>query len=212
MRVFYWTPLALLAPLAACQVPPHRAAETAPPQVAGERGLAPIPPCPSGVTAVMQEGPPVHFKGPAHDDAAVCVQTSNGKSYRDYLNFWGNGRFSGGTPHERHALRSVVAGPVGTQVHFALPAKSRPGLWKSASVTHVANDHVVVGQHARPAVKLKVVRHDAFDRPGVKAESLYWLDRRTGIPLKKEVVTHMADGEVQRTTTWRVVALEQTLS
>lgn len=212
MRVVHWAPLALLAPLAACQVPQADRAAEAAPKVVSERGLAPIPACPSGVTAIMQEGPPVHFRGPAQDDISVCVQTSNGKSYRDYLNFWGNGRFNGGTPHERHALRSVVAGPVGTQVHFALPGKSRPGLWKSASVTHVANDQVVVGKHVRPAVKLKVVRHDAYDRPGVKAESLYWLDRLTGIPLKKEVVTHMADGDVQRTTTWRVVALEQTVS
>ncbi len=213
-RGFGFAPVALLAALAACQTPPsgQTAGRVQPGSVVSERGLPSIPSCPSGVTAVMAEGPAVHFQGPADDDPAVCVQTSNGRSYRYYLDFWGNGRFREGTPGERQALRSVVEGPVGTEVHFALPRQGHPGLWKSASVAHVANDHVAVGRHVRPAIKLRIVRHDAHDRPGVKAESLYWLDRLTGIPLKKEVVTHMADGDVQRTTTWRVVALEATAS
>lgn len=175
-------------------------------------GLTAVPPCPTGVTAVLESGHAVHFNGSTEDDAAVCVQTSNGKTYRYYLDFWGDGRFRGGTPEQRHALRSAIMGPVGTTVTFDLPRRSRLALWKSASVTHVANAHLVVAGRARPTVKLRIVKHDALDRPGVTAESLCWIDGVTGIPLKKQVVIRMADGDVERTTTWQVVSLHPTAS
>lgn len=213
MRIRTIAAVSGLISLAACQTPnpvANQATRVAP--AIGRGGLAAVPACPSDVTAVLSSGPAVHFKGPTEDDAAVCVQTSNGKSYRYYLNFWGDGRFRHGTPDQRHALRSVVEGPVGTEVKFDLPRRSHLALWKSASVTHVANAHLVVGGRTRPTVKLRIVKHDSLGRADVTAESLYWIDGLTGIPLKKQVVTRMADGDVERTTTWRVVALHPTAS
>jgi len=216
MRIQTFAAVSSLMSLAACQTPnsvANQAAEAVHVAPAIDRGgLAAVPACPSGVTAVLSSGAAVHFKGPTEDDAAVCVQTSNGKNYRYYLNFWGDGRFRHGTPDQRHALRSVVEGPVGTEVKFDLPRRSHLALWKSASVTHVANAHLVVGGRTRPTVKLRIVKHDSLGRADVTAESLYWIDGLTGIPLKKQVVTRMADGDVERTTTWRVVALHPTAS
>lgn len=216
MRLQNLAAVSTLISLAACQAPvpvPSQIGDGARPGPAIDQGgIATVPPCPSGVTAVPTSGPPVHFRGPAEDDPTVCVQTSNGRSYRYYLNFWGDGRFRHGTPDQRHALRSVVVGPVGTEVRFDLPRRSRLALWRSASVTHVANAHLVVGGRIRQTVKLRIVKHDALGRPGVTAESLCWIDRATGIPLKKQVVIRMADGDVERTTTWQVTSLHPTAS
>lgn len=205
----------ILISLTACQVPlpPSQKATIAPSGPASDQqGLAVVPPCPSNVTAVLTSGSAVHFKGSSEDDPAVCVQTSNGKSYRDYLNFWGDGRFRHGTADQKQALRSVLTGPIGTKVTFELPRRSKLALWQSASVAHVANATLMVGGRVRPAIKLKIVKHDALGRPGVTAESLCWIDGLTGIPLEKQVVTRMANGEVERTTTWRVVALHPSVS
>jgi len=213
MRVRDFAAVSTLISLAACQPPIAGPAQVGGPAPAtNQGGLAAVPPCPSGVTAVLTGGSAVHFKGSTEDDPAVCVQASNGKDYRYYLNFWGDGRFRHGTPEQRHALRSAVVGPIGTTVTFDLPRRSRLALWKSASVTHVANARLVVGGRVRPTVKLRIVKHDALGRPGVAAESVCWIDGVTGIPLKKEVVTRMADGDVERTTTWRVVSLHPTAS
>jgi hypothetical protein len=56
-------------------------------------------------------------------------------------------------------------------------------------------------------VKLRVVRQDTAGRAGTTAETLYWIDRATGAPLKKQIVIRMADGDVQRATIWDVASL-----
>jgi hypothetical protein len=37
---------------------------------------------------------------------------------------------------------------------------------------------------------------------------LYWLDRATGIPLRKDVITRTADGDRWDKTIWRVTRIE----
>ena len=46
-------------------------------------------------------------------------------------------------------------------------------------------------------------------RPGVVAETRYWIDRATGIVLRSAVVAHLADGTEQATTTWEVETLQR---
>ena len=62
------------------------------------------PPCPDDVTAVLRSGVVVRFMGSSDGDPDVCVQHWNGRSYRYYLGFWGDGRFEHGTPNQRQAL------------------------------------------------------------------------------------------------------------
>jgi len=165
------------------------------------------PPCPDDVTAVLRSGVIVRFMGSTDGDPDVCVQHWNGRSYRYYLGFWGEGRFEHGTPNQRQALAAILRGPVGAQTDVALRGPTVGKLWKSATVTHVADTSLPVGHDKRPVVKIRVVRRDALGRDGVTAEELYWLDRVTGIPLRKGTVTRMADGQVSRITTWDVLAV-----
>lgn len=165
------------------------------------------PPCPDDVTAVLGSGVVVRFTGSADDDPDACVQRWTGQSHRYYLGFWGNGRFGHGTPQQRQALAAVLGGPVGAKTTVALQGRTTGRMWKSATVTHVADTLLPVGHRTRPVVKIRVVRRDALGRNDVTAERLYWLDRATGIPLKKGTVTRTADGHVSRLTTWHVLAL-----
>jgi hypothetical protein len=170
--------------------------------------MAVIPPCPTGITALLEGGLPVRFAGAAPADPAICVQEWNGKEHRYYLGFWGDGSFIRGTAEERAALRRLLTSPVGTEETFVLPRKTRFSLWKSATVAHVANTSLDVGGKPRPAIELKIVLHDALGRPHVQAEHAYWIDVQTGIPLEKQTVTRLADGNVWRSTNWRVVQLD----
>jgi hypothetical protein len=54
---------------------------------------------------------------------------------------------------------------------------------------------------------LRVVRHDALGRPDVRAETRYTIDRATGVLLRSENVTPMADGGVTTTTGWQIGTL-----
>ena len=203
---------AVLAGLAACQhpdaaVPPPPGPEAAASEPTGKAGLATIPPCAEGVTATLNTGMVVRFDGSAGDDPAVCVQHWEHQAHRYYLGFWGNGRFHRGSPEQRTAVAAALRAPVGAAVSFALVRKTPVSLWKSATVEHIANERVKIGSRDRRAVKLRVVLRDALNRRGVQAERLYWIDRATGIPLRKVVVTHTADGGRWRTTTWQVVSL-----
>lgn len=178
--------------------------------VAPHARLPANPPCPDDLTAVLSSGLVVRFMGSTDDDSNICIQRWNGRSYRYYLGFWGNGRFEQGTPEQRKALAAILQGPVGTTTTVDLRGTAAGALWKSATVTHEAHASLRVGRHRRPAVKLRVVRRDALGRSSVTAERLYWLDRETGIPLKKEMVIRMADGRVLHVTTWDVSAVRST--
>ena len=100
----------------------------------------------------------------------------------------------------REAFRTALTGPVGTEATFDTQGAK---LWKRVTVTHVANDTVDVAGGPRSAVELRVVRHDAEGRADVRAETLYAIDRATGVMLRCESVTPMADGEVTQTIAGR---------
>jgi hypothetical protein len=165
------------------------------------------PPCPDNLTAVLASGVTVRFMGAAASDPQTCVQTWNGREYRYYLGFWGNGRLEEGSPQQRQALAAVLSGPVGMTATVELHAPTQMALWRSATVTHEADTSLQVGSHKRSVVKLRVVRHDAPGGKEVAAETLYWLDRESGIPLREQTVTRLADGQTWHTTTWDVSAL-----
>lgn len=207
-------PLAMYAILAGifalggCQQPPHApgSAEADADMVAGN--LPADPPCPDNLTAVLANGVAVRFMGSAANDPEICVQQWNGREYRYYLGFWGNGRFEEGSPQQRQALAAVLRGPVGMTATVALPAPTQMALWRSATVTHEANTSLQVGSHKRPVVKVRVVREDAPGGKEVTAETLYWLDRESGVPLRKQTVTRLADGQTWHITTWDVSELQ----
>ena len=188
--------------LAGCQAPPLPT-PPAPPAVS-VTGLATIPACPSGVTATLNTGVAVSFEGAAPDHPQVCLRRMNGHTYRYFLGFWGDGWFRDGNPEERAAIRQVLRGPVGTRASFPLAQATPLALWHSASVTHVANPLLMLdGTVQRRTLLLRVERHGPPDRPDVTTETLWWLDRSTLIPLKREEVVHLAHG-TERQTAWEV--------
>lgn len=105
----------------------------------------------------------------------------------------------------RQAVRTALTGPVGTQTSFEA---EHARLWNRVTITHVANSLVTVAGERRPALELRVVRHDANGRPDVRAETRYTIDRATGVMLRRESVTPMADGEVTTTTSWQIGSLD----
>ena len=195
----------LVGLLADCQAPPLPKSPA--PPAASVTGLATIPSCPSGVTATLNTGVAVTFEGAAPDHPQVCLRRMNGHTYRYFLGFWGDGWFHEGNPLERAAIRQVLHGPVGTQASFPLTRATSLALWRSASVTHVANTLLTLdGTVQRPTLLLRVERHGPPDRPDVTTETLWWLDRSTLIPLKREEVVHLAHG-TERQTAWEVRSL-----
>lgn len=104
----------------------------------------------------------------------------------------------------RAAFRAALVGPVGTEASFDT---EHARLWKRVTVMHVANATVDVAGNKRPAMELRVVRHDAAGRPEVRAETLYTIDRATGVMLRSQSVTPMADGAVTTTTSWQIGTL-----
>ena len=194
--------------LGGCQQPNHApgSAEADTDMTAGN--LPADPPCPDNLTAVLANGVAVRFMGSAANDPETCVQQWNGREYRYYLGFWGNGRFEQGSPQQRQALAAVLRGPVGMSATVELPAPTQMALWRSATVTHEANTSLQVGTHRRPVEKVRVVRQDAPGGKEVTAETLYWLDRESGVPLRKQTVTRLADGQTWHITTWDVSSLQ----
>jgi len=57
-------------------------------------------------------------------------------------------------------------------------------------------------------VQLRVVRHDARGRPNVERVTLHWIDVRTGVALKRQTVTHFANGQQMAAATWQIERLE----
>ena len=207
-RLAAFAGLGALAACAAAAPPVAAVAPATSPPAQRTAGLRTIPPCPDDVAATLTSGLTVHFDGAAADDPDVCIQSWESRTHRYYLGFWGNGRFREGTPEQRQAIIDALKAPVGTSIQFDLHRKTRLALWKSATVQHVENEPLLVGDKPRPTVKLRVVLHDSLGRDAVNAESLYWIDRATGVPLRKEIVTRMADGETWHTTIWQVRALQ----
>ena len=193
---------AALLLLAACQAAILPAPPPPPPSPTA--GLAVLPPCPAGLSAVLNTGVAIAFEGADRRRPDVCLRRMNGHIYRYFLGFWGDGRFRDTNPTERAAIRRVLSGPVGTTAHFPLSLPTPLAIWRSASVTHVG-DPLLLLAHAvqRRTILLRVVRHGPPDRPKVKTETLWWLDRATLIPLKRQEVVRLAHG-TERQTAWRV--------
>lgn len=169
-------------------------------------GLAAIPPCPDGLAATLNTGVVVVFAGPAPHHPDICLRRMNGRTYRYFLGFWGDGRFHDGTPEERAAIRNVLTGPVGTSAQFALRRPSGLALWQSATVTHLGDPMLPVGGAPHRTVLLRIQRKGPAGRADLGTESLIWLDRATLVPLQREEVVRMAHG-TDRQLAWQVRAL-----
>ena len=195
----------LAGALTSCQRPPLPL-----PPTPSTAGLATLPPCPSGMTATLNTGMAVVFEGAEPDHPQICLRRINGRTYRYFLGFWGDGRFHEGTAEERAAIREALTGPVGTTASFPLARPTPLALWHSASITHLANPPLALGPaDPRPTLLLRVERHGPPDRPDVRKETLWWLDRATLIPLERVEVVPMAHG-TEHQTAWRVQSLRPT--
>lgn len=196
--------LCLLA--AGCQTVPSAGSTAALPVTAtNNAGLLAIPDCASGVTATLTDGVRVGFVGSDPEDPQRCVLEWSDRSYPLYFGFWSTDRKTPMSEEAREALRAVLLGPVGTETSFET---QRARLWSRVSITHIGNRLMEIQGKQRPALELRVVRHDAFGRPDVQAETRYTIDRATGVLLRRQTVTPMVDGGVTTTTSWQVGSLE----
>jgi hypothetical protein len=197
---------------AACQAVPQGAPTTA--QVDGARvaaakggaGLNAVPSCASGLSATLSDGLRVGYRGSDPNDPDRCLLDWSGRSYPLYFGLWSTGPDKPMSEAAREAFRTALTGPVGTEATFDTEGAK---LWKRVTVTHVTNNTVDVAGAPRSAVELRVVRHDAEGRTDVRAETLYAIDRATGVMLRCESVTPMADGEVTKTTSWQIGTIGQ---
>lgn len=167
------------------------------------QGLSRPPRCAVGATARLRSGALIHYLGADHSDPQVCLVKWLGHTKRLYLGFWGSGRYRKAPIAERNAVRSALVGPVGTRTGFH---DSHAKLWGRITIEHVANPILPLASGSRRSVQLRVVRHDAFGRSNTQVSN-QWLDRKTGVLLKRQTVTVLASGEQQFFTTWRVTQL-----
>ena len=189
--------------VAACQAVPSGA----PTQSASQSdasGLAAVPNCAAGLSATLSDGVRVGYRGSDPNDPDRCLLDWSGRSYPLYFGLWSNGPDKPMSDEARAAFRAALVGPVGTEASFDT---EHARLWKRVTVMHVANATVDVAGNKRPAMELRVVRHDAAGRPEVRAETLYTIDRATGVMLRSQSVTPMADGAVTTTTSWQIGTL-----
>ncbi|MDE2005106.1 MAG: hypothetical protein KGI51_00965 [Rhodospirillales bacterium] len=200
-----WLGFAATLALAACQAAPGGIGAASPEPT---DGLAAIPPCADGLSATLSTGAEVAFMGAAPERPETCLRRMNGRTYRYVLGFWEDGR-SGDEAGARAALRQVLTGPVGTKASFVLRPNSTLALWRSVTVTHLRDPNLPVAGTPHPTLLLKVVRQGGTGREDVAAETLFWLDRATLIPLKREDVVRMDRG-AERELAWRVRALTPT--
>lgn len=188
--------------MSACQVPPRDASANA--AAADNAGLSAIPDCAADGSATLAEGVQVGYLGSDPDDPNRCLLSWANRSHPLYFGFWSSGPNEGMSDEARAAVRSALTGPVGTEASFNAEGAL---LWKRVTVTHVANTVVAVAGKPRPALELRIVRHDANGRPDVRAETRFTIDRATGVLLRRESVTPMADGGVTRITSWQIDSL-----
>jgi hypothetical protein len=198
--------------VAACQaIPPgglaaSQAASNQPPSPAGSAGLAEVPDCAAGIVATLSGGVQIGYHGSDPDDPDRCLLNWSGRSHPLYFGLWSTGPDLPMSEEARAAFRTALTGPVGTEASFEM---QRARLWKRVTVTHVANTTIDVAGQPRSALELRVVRHDAAGRPDVRAETRYAIDRATGVLLRSQSVTPMADGAVTTTTSWQIEQIDK---
>ena len=199
----YWLALATL--LAGCQVPPAHPQTAADPDLAAAGPpAAPVSDCASDRTARLTTGLVVKYAGADHANPATCLVTWNGRPHRYVLGVIPKARGQRISPQEPQAIRTALQGPVGTKAEFE---DEQAALWGRVTVEHVGDPVILLGGKPRRTVQLRIVRHDARGRPEVRSVTLYWIDVRTGIALRQQVVTEMDDGRSVADDVWRVESL-----
>jgi len=171
-----------------------------------EAGLGDIPDCAAGGSATLADGVRVGYLGSDPTDPQRCLLEWADRSHPLYFGFWSPNPKRPISEQSRQAFLTALTGPVGTEALFR---DDDARMWNDVTVTHTANRMVDVAGQPRPALELRVVRHDAFGRSDVLAEMRYLIDRATGVLLRSESVTTMADGGVTRTTGWQLDTLAQ---
>ena len=166
--------------------------------------LTSVPPCADDLVAVLDGGTRVEFDGADRADPLSCRVKLNGAVFRNLAGFWRTGRNKTPTAAERRAVQAALTGPAGTRAEFE---DKRATLWGRVVIEHVADPVLMVAGRPRQTVLLRAVKHDAHGRAQVQVETLAWVDVETGIPLKRQAVTRLADGRRQAATTWQVERL-----
>jgi hypothetical protein len=192
--------------VAACQAGPKTGSvATSPNPTTDNTGLNTVPDCATGESAILTNGLHIGYLGSDPDDPQRCLLQWSDRSHPLYFGFWSSDPKVPMSEEARAAFRVVLTGPVGTDASFST---QRSQLWNQVTITHIANSVVDLAGQRRPALELRVVRYDALGRPEVRAETRYMIDRRTGVLLRSESVTPMADGKVTTTTSWQVGKLD----
>jgi hypothetical protein len=205
--VFRLLAAALIPALAGCQAAsqPLVRGQNSPSQI--ELSAPAQPPaaqCAAGRTARLTNGVIVSYLGPDPKDHDTCLSSWNGKTHRFVLGVLPKGRGHRTHSDERHAIRAALLGPAGTRAEFE---DQDAALWGRVTVEHVADPALQLEGGSRRTAQLRVVRHDAYGRARVRQVMLHWIDIRTGIVLKSQVVTEMDDGKRLATDVWQVERL-----
>jgi hypothetical protein len=182
--------------------------ERSPPPVA-KAGLGAVPACQAAGTATLAGGMQISFDGAAPEDLLACQVSWSGRTYRFLAGFWGAGRYKGGPPEERQAVSQVVAGPVGAKASFD---DVKAGLWGEVTAEHVANPVLDLKSGKRRTVLVRMVEHDDQGREAVRSETLNWIDAKSGVTLKRQIVMRLGDGSENTETIWEIESLDGVVS
>lgn len=196
--------LALAAFLGGCQVPPAHPQTASGPEAAADPPAPPAQECPRNRQARLTSGLLVNYAGPDRTDPATCLVTWNGQPHRYVLGVIPKARGQRISPREPEAIRAALQGPAGTKAEFE---DEQAALWGRVTVEHVGDPVLMLAGKPRRTVQLRIIRHDASGRPDVRSVTLYWIDTRTGIALRQQVVTEMDDGRTAAEDVWRVESL-----
>ncbi len=196
--------LALAAFLAGCQAAPAHPQTSAADLAVPDAPAVPVTGCPHDRTARLTTGLVVKYAGADSSNPATCLVTWNGRRHRYVLGVVAKAHGQRISPQEPQAIRTALQGPTGTKAEFE---DAQAALWGRVTVEHVADPILMLNGKPRRTVQLRIVRHDARGRSNVRSVTLYWIDVRTGIALRQQVVTEMDDGRSMANDVWRIESL-----